>query len=74
MPNPSNSTDLDQATPEDIARVLRNAAQRFYEARGELQSAWQDKQAGRVWSKLAKILERAAASCDAATLNDRIGA
>lgn len=64
MPNPSNSCDLDQATPEDIPRVLRAAAQRFNEAQCELSSAWGDPQAGRIWARFAKVMERAAASCE----------
>lgn len=64
MPTPSNSTDLDQAAPEDIAKVLRNAAQKFSESQSDLQAAWGDPQAGRIWVKFAKILERAAASCE----------
>jgi len=64
MPNPSNSLDLDQATPEDIPVVLCNAAARFNEAHTELQACWGDSQAGRIWARYARILERAAASCE----------
>jgi len=38
----------------------------FRESNSELQSAWQDRNAGNVWTALAKILERAADSCDKA--------
>ena len=48
------------ATPEDAITVLRNAAQRFYEDAGELQSAWMDKKAGKCWAMLARDLERVA--------------
>ena len=65
MPNPFNtSCDLDQATPEAIPQVLRTAAQRFAEAQCELSAAWGDPQAGRIWARFAKIMERAAASCE----------
>lgn len=56
--------DLDVDRPEDIPQVLRNAAEEFYEAESELKSAWQDPQAGKVWTKIAKILERAASQID----------
>jgi acyl-CoA reductase-like NAD-dependent aldehyde dehydrogenase len=58
--------DLDVDTPEKVAEVLRRAAQRFYESAGELESAWQDKNAGKVWERMARILERAADSCEGA--------
>jgi hypothetical protein len=58
--------DLDVDTPEKVAQVLRAAAERFYESEGELQSAWQDRNAGRVWREFAKILERAADQCERA--------
>lgn len=56
--------DLDVDCPEKVARVLRAAAEKFFEAHSELQSAWQDKSAGAAWAKIARILERAAASCE----------
>jgi acyl-CoA reductase-like NAD-dependent aldehyde dehydrogenase len=56
--------DLDVDTPEKVAEVLRRAAQRFNESASELESAWQDRNAGKVWVKFAEILERAAKSCD----------
>jgi len=58
--------DLDVATPEEVSEVLRAAADKFRESQSELQSAWQDRNAGRVWGEFAKILESAAAKCDAA--------
>lgn len=64
MPNLSNSLDLDRATPEEIPAVLRNAAARFAEAHAELQACWGDSQAGRIWARYARVLERAAASCE----------
>ena len=47
-------------SPEDAIGVLRRAASKFYEDAGMLQSAWQDKQAGKFWTKLARDLERLA--------------
>lgn len=60
------SMDLDVATPTQVAQVLRAAADKFNESMGELQSAWQDEQAGRVWGEFAKILNRAADQADKA--------
>ena len=62
MPN----LDLDVSTPEEFPAVLRRAAEHFFFTQGELQSAWQDKQAGRVWARFARILDRAADSADKA--------
>ncbi len=56
--------NLDVDAPDKVARVLRAAAQEYYESAGELESAWGDKGAGRPWVKIAKILERAADSID----------
>jgi len=56
--------DLDCDTPEKVAPILRAAAQAYYESNGELESAWQDKQAGKIWSKIARILEQAADKID----------
>jgi len=60
-------TDLDETPfPHEIPQVLRNAAQLMREQASDLQSAWGDPQAGLIWSDFAKILERAATSCDTA--------
>jgi phage terminase small subunit len=56
--------DLDVDAPDEVAGVLREAAQAYYEAESELSSAWGDPQAGKVWTKIAKILERAADQID----------
>jgi len=56
--------DLDVDAPDKVAPVLRRAAERFYESASELEAAWQDKNAGRPWVKIARILERAAKSID----------
>ena len=56
-----NNQDLGEAEhPEQVPVVLRNAAQAMYEAEGELQAAWQDKHAGRVWHELGKVLDACA--------------
>ncbi len=54
----------DAASPEDAIRILRNIAMRFYEDAGELESAWQDKEAGKFWSRLARDLDRLADKAD----------
>jgi acyl-CoA reductase-like NAD-dependent aldehyde dehydrogenase len=60
------STDLDLDAPEKVAGVLRAAAEQYRESASELAVAWQDKNAGKVWARLARILERAADQCDRA--------
>lgn len=55
---------LDTALPDQVPRILRNAAQQYRESASELASAWQDESAGKVWDKYAAILERAAAQCE----------
>lgn len=52
--------DLDVDAPDQVPRVLRDAAEAYEESASELDSAWQDREAGRPWSKIARILERAA--------------
>lgn len=60
-----NSQDFaDCASPDHVSLVLRRAADAFYVAQTECASAWQDKSAGRAWGRMAKVLERAAASCE----------
>ena len=61
------SLDLDVDSPEKVALVLRDAADRFRESQSELSAAWQDKHAGAIWGKLAAILDRAADQADKAT-------
>ena len=58
------NTDLDVDAPEKAPNALRAAADRYYESTGELQSSWGDPQAGKIWTKFARILERAADSVD----------
>ena len=55
---------LDVESPDQVATVLRAAAQAYYESQGELQAAWQDQQAGHDWSIIARELERAADRID----------
>lgn len=66
MNMPAQSLDLDIATPEELPRVLRAAAQQYAESQSELSSAWQDSAAGRVWQEFARILNRAADSAERA--------
>jgi hypothetical protein len=56
--------DLDVDHPDKVAAVLRRAADVYYDAAGELSSAWQDPEAGKPWYAIARILERAANSVD----------
>lgn len=59
--------DFDYAdSPEHVAVILRNAAQRMREDAAELAASWFDPNAGKVWEDFARILERAAASCERA--------
>lgn len=61
-----NDLDLDIDIPEKLPAALRRAAERYRESASELHSAWQDRNAGRVWSEFARILDRAADSADRA--------
>lgn len=58
------STDLDVDTPEKVPNVLRDAAQDYYESAAELPTFHSDPGAGRIWNKIARILERAADSIE----------
>lgn len=70
----ANRTDLlECATPESVPLALRNIAQAFAESSTELQSAWDDDSAGAVWKDFARILDRAAQTCDK-TITKRLGA
>lgn len=56
--------DLDVAEPDMVAAILRAAADAYNESAAELETAWQDRQAGKPWAKIARILERAAAQVE----------
>lgn len=58
--------DLNVDAPDKVALVLRAAAQAFAESEVELQAAWGEPSAGRVWRELAKIMDRAADSAERA--------
>ena len=58
--------DLNVDSPEKVSKVLRRAAEWYLESATELESAWQDRSAGRPWVSLAKILEQAADQADKA--------
>lgn len=58
------ATLKDARTPDKVPAILRQAADWYREARAELQRDWQDPNAGRVWSELAKVLDRAADRAD----------
>lgn len=51
---------LDVDRPEDVPNVLRRAAEEYFEARGELQASWQEREAGWEWEEIARVLEQAA--------------
>lgn len=61
----SKRTDLDVDAPWDVADVLREAAQDYYETAGEVASQWGEAAPGRVWNDIAKILDSAADRIDA---------
>jgi hypothetical protein len=60
----TTTMSLDVDVPEHVSAVLNRAAQAYYESAGELSSAWQDPNAGKVWEKIAVILEKAANQID----------
>jgi hypothetical protein len=51
--------NLDVDAPDRVPKVLRRAAEAFFESAGELDAAWQDK-SGDIWAKIAQVLESAA--------------
>ena len=54
------------ADPQQVAALLRAAADAYRESAIQLEAAWQARSAGRPWSRIANILDRAAISCDRA--------
>ncbi len=62
--NTNSNMSLDIDAPDKVGAVLREAAQAYFESAGELESAWQDKNAGKAWAKIARILEQAADKID----------
>lgn len=58
--------DLDVDSPEKVADVLREAADQYRESAAELESAWQEKAAGRPWTQIATLLEGCAERIDRA--------
>lgn len=52
------SLDVDQ--PDKVIRVLEYAADQYYAAAAELESAHQDEAAGKPWDVIAAELEQAA--------------
>ena len=58
--------DLDVDSPDEVANVLRDAADAYHESASELDASWQDKSAGRPWTIIARILEKAADQIDKA--------
>lgn len=52
--------DLDVDAPDKVPAVLRSAAVVYWEKALWLTSAWEDPDAGKVWARIALILERAA--------------
>ena len=64
MPRPILDLNACDA-PGQIAPMLQDAAQRYYESGAELRSAWQDAFPEKCWTIVAKELEHAAANIEA---------
>jgi hypothetical protein len=60
----NSKLSLDVASPDQVARVLREAAEAFDHSATELGCTWQDKHAGRVWARFARELDRTAGRCE----------
>lgn len=60
----SKRTDLDVDAPDKVSNILRYVAEEYRNSAIELPGIWQDKNAGKVWAKIATVLERAANSID----------
>lgn len=58
--------DLDVMAPHQVALTLRRAANIYREGAAELQTYWQDSDAGKCWEDFAGILDRAADACEKA--------
>ena len=56
--------NLDVEAPDQVAAVLRAAAEAYRESAAELTAAWQDHRAGQPWSMIAAELDRAAERID----------
>lgn len=52
--------DLDVSSPDQVAGVLRRAAEAYRVSDAELSSAWQEKAAGYPWARVARILDQTA--------------
>jgi hypothetical protein len=65
MSNPKLS--LDVASPIEVARVLREAADTFGSDALGLEASWQECGPGRVWMRIARELDRAAMRCEQIT-------
>ena len=63
---PDRRLNLDVDSPEKVIFVLLAAVDAFNDTAAELESAWQDKSAGKPWTVIAKELETAAARVRAA--------
>lgn len=61
-----SNLDLDVIAPHQVAIALRRAADNYRSGATELQTAWQDPNAGKCWEDFAGILERAADACEKA--------
>ena len=57
--------DINVASPDQLSKILRDAAQDYRESQIELSASWGDLEAGRVWEKLSTELDRVADKCDA---------
>jgi len=59
-------TDLHNqvSSPPEVAMILRTAAECYAESAMELGITWQDQHCGRVWNRLARVLDAAAERCD----------
>lgn len=62
------SLDLNVAAPDQVADVLRAAAEAYSDSATELEGAWQDRSAGEPWFDIAEILAEAADKVDRALL------
>ena len=49
-------------TPESAVYAVYAAAEKMRQDASELQSSWQDRNAGKIWEMFSRILERAAAA------------
>lgn len=62
--NEISESDLGVDAPNKVEHVLRVTADLYRQSAMDLALSWQEKNAGRIWTDFARILEKAADHCE----------